>query len=211
MALPVLMALVFAIVVMNAIYAYCVAKPHNDAAYNRRSLSARENASSVSSSSGHSELALLFYTLTTPGVSLAHLSFELIMHHHTPQYLRRRSASIFLVVTSSLLAAGWLTTLVFWMHCELPSLDRSGQAVCPAQVRGHFMYGIHEVSIAKATLGWIVLVAYAAHVAVLAAACQAQRRIWKLAGKLAAAEPEHGQAVEIVRVSPSKTATAAAP
>jgi hypothetical protein len=219
-----LLALVLTTLILNAIYAYCVAKPHTDIAdqlaqnstaeangslFGRRStpvvlLARRETApvatstpsSSDAERSGGSETALLFYTLLTPAVSLVHLGFELTIHHTGPQHLRSKISYKVLLPFTTLLAAGWVTALSFWMHCELPPLNRSGQNVCPAQVRGHFMYGIHEVSIAKTAVGWIVAVAYAVHTLVLVGGYKAQRRIWRLAnGK---GEIEHGEAAEIV-------------
>ncbi|KAK7903519.1 hypothetical protein LTR67_001539 [Exophiala xenobiotica] len=225
--LPMLLALVLTTLILNAIYAYCVAKPHTDIAdqlaqnstaeangslFGRRStpvvlsLARRQPApasiatsttnSSHAERSGGSETALLFYTLLTPAVSLVHLGFELTIHHTGPEHLRSQISYKVLLPFTTLLAAGWVTALSFWMHCELPPLNKSGQNVCPAQVRGHFMYGIHEVSIAKAAVGWIVAVAYAVHTLVLVGGYKAQRRIWRLAtGK---GEIEHGEAAEIV-------------
>ncbi|KIW52467.1 hypothetical protein PV05_08101 [Exophiala xenobiotica] len=201
-ALPMLLALVFTTLILNAIYAYCVAKPHTDIAdqlakngtaeangslFGRRSTSvpllAREAAPITTSTTNSaersgSETALLFYTLLTP------------------THLRSQTSYKLLLSFTTLLTAGWVTALSFWMHCELPPLNKSGQKVCPAQVRGHFMYGIHEVSIAKTAVGWIVAVAYAAHTLVLVGGYKSQRRIWRLAnGK---GEIEHGEAAEIV-------------
>lgn len=215
--LPILLALVLATLILNAIYAYCVAKPFTDIAdrletnhtaetngslFGRRSdpnLVSRETAAIADSGTGPSNksqpaTALIFYALATPAASLVHLSFELIIHHNTPQHLRSRRAYRILLLTSSLLVAGWITTLSFWMHCELPSLNGSGQAVCPAQVRGHFMYGIHEVSIGKAAVGWAVALSYAAHVALLARGWKAQRRVWRMTRQ----SIEHGDVTEIV-------------
>ncbi|KAK6380792.1 hypothetical protein LTS17_004993 [Exophiala oligosperma] len=206
--LPVLLVLVFTTLILNAIYAYCVAKPHTDIAdqlsksstaeangslFGRRSggslgfdalLSTRVATTSGKKprqQQGTSEVALLFYTLFTPAVSLVHLCFEFTVHHATPRYLRSKTAFLVLTSFTALAVAGWITTLAFWMHCELPSLDHSGgQAVCPPQVRGHFMYGIHEVSIAKIALGWLAGLAYAMHVLVLVGGYKAQRRAWRM-------------------------------
>ncbi|KIW13245.1 hypothetical protein PV08_08432 [Exophiala spinifera] len=200
--LPMLLVLVFTTLILNAIYAYCVAKPHTDIAERlskdataeangsifRRSgslrvfsdahlLATRDNAAASTGTSSTSEVALLFYTLFTPCMSLVHLCFELTAHHATPRHLRSKAAFLVLTPSAALFVAGWVTTLSFWMHCELPSLNSNpaGQAVCPAQVRGHFMYGIHEVSIAKIAVGWVVSLAYALHVLVLA-------RAWRIGG-----------------------------
>ncbi|KIX04722.1 uncharacterized protein Z518_05592 [Rhinocladiella mackenziei CBS 650.93] len=230
--LPILLAMVFTTLILGAIYAYCVAKPHTDIAdqlaidsnaevdsslFGRRRslLTSRETTSTTNSSSlngsslsqeeeredRESEVALMFYTLTTPIVSLVHLSFELIMHHHTPQHLSLRSIYATFLVSSSLLAAGWLTTLSFWMHCEIPPLNKSGQSVCPVQVRGHFMYGIHEVSVAKAVVGWIVFLLYAGHLVLLTMGFRAQRRVWKVSGADARdVELPQNPAREVIRV-----------
>lgn len=216
--LPILLVLAFATLILGAIYAYCVAKPHTDIAdrlavdsnaeadssiFSKRETASLTNASTKDATSrdDQPEAALLFYTLTTPGVSLFHLAFELIMHHHTPQHLSSRTIYLVFLSLSSLILAGWLTTLSFWMHCELPPLNKSGQAVCPVQVRGHFMYGIHEVSITKVVIGWLVALVYVAHVVVLGMGYKAQRRVWRVKGKSGVEgdlETAHGEATEVV-------------
>lgn len=200
--LPILLVLAFTTLILGAIYAYCVAKPHTDIAdqlavdstaeadssiFGKRETTSTTASSSSSSSKAKAdepETALLFYTLTVPGLSMAHVFFELIMHHHTPSHLTLRRTYILFLTTSSLLLAGWLASLPLWMYCELPSLNggTKNQTACPAQVRGHFMYGIHEVSIARAAVGWLVAVLYATHIALLAMGFKAQRRLWRIQG-----------------------------
>ncbi|EXJ68073.1 uncharacterized protein A1O5_08688 [Cladophialophora psammophila CBS 110553] len=207
---PILLVLTFSTLILAAIYAYCVAKPYTDipdrlaadvhaeansslfgkretAPYASDSLSSTTRSttnSSIYSAKNQPETALLFYALTVPSVSLIHLVLELTMHHQTPQILSLRKTYIALLATSSLLICGWIASLSFWMHCELPIFNRdiSGQAVCPVQVRGHFMYGIHEVSIARIVVGWIVVMMYMGHVVVMVMGYRVQRRIWRIIG-----------------------------
>ncbi|ETI21963.1 hypothetical protein G647_06033 [Cladophialophora carrionii CBS 160.54] len=221
--LPVLLMSTFTTLLLGAIYAYCVAKPHTDigdilavdsnaeadsSIFGKRETAATATETtagtkSISSSYGESEVALLFYTLTAPGLSIFHNIFELIMHHHTPRHMARRSIYITFLATSSLLICGWITTLAFWMHCELPTFNqnKAGQAVCPIQVRGHFMYGIHEVSIARIVVGWIIVLAYIGHVVLLGFGYNAQKRIWRIIGGAEAdgdVEMTHGEARLVV-------------
>ncbi|EXJ82010.1 hypothetical protein A1O1_08078 [Capronia coronata CBS 617.96] len=173
------------------------------------------SSSSSSSSSSPSSLALLFYTFTTPGISLFHLSMEILIHHHTPHHLTLRRTYLAIMTLSSFLVAGWITTLGFWMHCELgPTLHnqhdsgptssstfrhiQAQAAICPVQVRGHFMYGIHEVSISKAVVGGIIVLVYVCHVVLLGMGFKAQRRVWRLVGIGGGGGLEHGEASEIV-------------
>ncbi|KAL2416120.1 hypothetical protein ABEF91_004053 [Exophiala dermatitidis] len=234
--LPILLVLVFTTLILGSIYAYCVAKPHTDIADLLAQNSTAETDSSLfqrspalrdtstsSDSSSDPLLALLFYTLTTPTISIIHLFFEIVIHHNsnTPTrglpLLSRRTIYFSILSLSSLLVAGWITNLSFWIHCELAtstskhkSLDGSSnsnlvpssQAICPPQIRGHFMYGIHEVSIAKAVVGGVVLCLYLGYIACLVSGWKAQKRVWRLIGtdqKL-----EHGEAaevdVEVIRV-----------
>ncbi|KAL2430548.1 hypothetical protein ABEF95_010676 [Exophiala dermatitidis] len=234
--LPILLVLVFTTLILGSIYAYCVAKPHTDIADQlaqnstaeadsslfQRSASSSSPTSQTSTSSpststtsksesDSSRLALLFYTLTTPTTSIIHLFFEIVMHHNTPTrghpLLSRRTIYFGVICLSSLLAAGWIANLSFWIHCELAtstsnhkSLDGSSnlvplsQAICPPQIRGHFMYGIHEVSIAKAVVGGVVWVLYLGYIACLVSGLKAQKRVWRLTGSN---KLEHGEAAEV--------------
>lgn len=228
--IPILIMFVFTTLILGAIYAYCIAKPHtsiadqlardpsaeaNDSIFGKRQAStdlflepAMRDAEATNESTTDSpskdresqpQTALLFYTLTAPTASLVHLAFELVMHHHNPTHLAKRAAYTVLIPSTILIAAGWITTLTFWMHCELPPLNSTGQEVCPAQVRGHFMYGIHELSIAKAVVGWLVVLTYLWHVYLLFQAIKVQKRIWRIQGDgHASADVEHGAATEIV-------------
>ncbi|KIX95612.1 uncharacterized protein Z520_08732 [Fonsecaea multimorphosa CBS 102226] len=215
--LPILLALDFSTLILAAIYAYCVAKPYTNvvAGANSSIFGKRETApyaSSTAPSTGNTsiyaaetqpETALLFYALTAGGLSLTHLVLELTMHHNTPRLLSLRKAYIILLATSSLLICGWITSLSFWMHCELPIFNQniSGQAVCPVQVRGHFMYGIHEVSIARIVVGWVVVMMYVAHVVLMVMGWRAQRRIWRIIGPQKGdgdVEMTHGEARVVV-------------
>jgi hypothetical protein len=206
----------FTTLILGAIYAYCVAKPHTDigdllavdsnAEADSSIFTRRETAAGTKSSSssyGESEVALLFYTLTVPGLSIVHNLFELIMHHQTPEYMSRRSIYIAFLTTSSSLICGWITTLAFWMHCELPifNQNKAGQGVCPIQVRGHFMYGIHEVSIARIAVGWVIVLTYMGHVVLLGLGYKAQKRTWRIVGGGNAdgdVEMSHGEARVVV-------------
>jgi hypothetical protein len=199
--LPILLVIVFTTLVLGAIYAYCVAKPHTDIA---SQLAVDSNAEADSSIFGKREAgsftaapttattdakdapetALMFYTVTVPVLSMLHLAFELIMHHNTPRHLSLRKVYIALISASTLLICGWVVSLSFWMHCELPVFNKNklGQGVCPAQTRGHFMYGIHEVSITRIAIGWAVVAMYMIHVLFLGLGYKAQKRIWRIVG-----------------------------
>lgn len=217
--LPILLMFVFTTLVLGVIYSYCVAKPHTDIAdqlavdgnaeadssiFSKRATGTQSDTS-TSSTENQSEVALLFYTLTLPSLSILHLFLELIMHHNTPQYLRKRAMYIALLATLCLLICGWITTISFWMHCELPVFNQSkaGQAVCPVQTRGHFMFGIHEVSIARIAVGWIIVSMYMGHVVLLGMGYKSQKRIWRVLGSGKVAddlERSHGQArISVVR------------
>lgn len=220
--IPLTVMLVFTTLILGAIYAYCVAKPHTAIAdqlaqdstaevdgslFSRRqetsaTVPATKDPESQSRSKDRDytepQTALLFYTLTTPAVSLVHLTFELIMHHHTPKHLSKRSAYIVLLAATSLLTAGWLTTLGFWMHCELPPLNNTRQDLCPIQVRGHFMYGIHEVSIAKTVVAWLIALVYLGHAVLLVIGWGTMKRVWRITGGGKSGNLERGQATEIV-------------
>jgi hypothetical protein len=206
--LPIVLISVFTTLILGAIYAYCVAKPHTDIA-DQLALDSNAHADSsifgkrettTSGSGSGSELALLFYTLTVPGLSILHNAFELIMHHNTPRLLTLRSIYITFLATSSLLVCGWITNLAFWMHCELPIFNQNipGQRICPAQVRGHFMYGIHEVSITRIVVGWTIVLVYMIHVVLLALGYRVQRRLWRITGEGKANETSHGEARVVV-------------
>ncbi|KIW85586.1 hypothetical protein Z517_00978 [Fonsecaea pedrosoi CBS 271.37] len=227
--LPILLVFAFSTLILAAIYAYCVAKPHTDIAdrlatdadaeANSSIFGKREttpdasislsntapttSAASIRAAETQPETALLFYALTVPGLSLIHLALELVIHHNTPRLLSLRQAYIALLATSSLLVCGWITSLSFWMHCELPIFNQkiSSQAVCPVQVRGHFMYGIHEVSIARIILGWIAVMLYVGHVVVVSMGYRSQRRIWRIVGPRKGDEDvdmTHGEARVVV-------------
>ena len=226
MILPILPMFIFTTLILGSIYAYCVAKPHTDIAdrlavdsnaeadssiFGKRETAATATAttagtrsiSSASATKSQSELALVFYTLTLPGLSIFHNIFELLMHHNTPRVLSLRSIYITLLTTSCLLICGWITNIAFWMHCELPMFNqnKAGQGVCPVQVRGHFMYGIHEVSIARIVVGWVVVLAYIGHVVLLAMGYRVQKRIWRIVGSGKAVgdvEMSHGEARVVV-------------
>jgi hypothetical protein len=199
--LPILLIIVFTTLVLGAIYSYCVAKPHTDIA---SQLAVDSNAEADSSIFGKREVrsfasvpttatsdakdapetALMFYTVTVPLLSMFHIAFELITHHNTPRLLSLRKVYIALITASVLLICGWVVSLSFWMHCELPVFNKNkiGQGVCPVQTRGHFMYGIHEVSITRLATGWAVVAMYMVHVLFLGLGYKAQKRIWRIVG-----------------------------
>jgi hypothetical protein len=191
----------FTTLILNALYAYCVSQPHTNIADKLAQDSNAEADGSIfgkrqsSNRESQPQTARMFYTLTTPAVSLLHLASELIIHHHTPRYLTKKLSYIILTTISALVTAGWIVTTSFWMHCELPPLNNSNPGICPAQVRGHFMYGIHEVSIAKAVMAWLIAITYMAHVVLLGMGIKVQRRLWRIRGD---GEAEHGEAQEIV-------------
>jgi hypothetical protein len=218
--LPLLLIITFITLILAGIYAYCVAKPHTDIAdqlavdstaeVDSSLFGKRETASETSAglktaptTGDQSELALLFYTLTTPGVTIIYALFEIIIHHNTPKLLSLRKIYITLLASSSLLVCGWITTLSFWMHCELPAFnkDKAGQQVCPVQVRGHFMYGIHEDSIARIAMGWLIVLVYLGHIVLLASGYKVHKRIWRIIGSTKAEEDieqKHGEARLVV-------------
>ncbi|KAK4940065.1 hypothetical protein LTR10_019802 [Elasticomyces elasticus] len=185
-AQPIILVLVFTTFILNAIYAYCVAKLHNS-----------DTTASATTRESSTVTALLFYTLTTPSISILHLTADLLTHHTKPQHLSTKLAYTCLLPTTMLLTAGWLTSVSIWMHCEIPAFNKSGQSVCPPQVRGHFMYGIHEVSIAKTAISWTIFGLYAVYLLILAAGHKAQKRVWRITEKTGA-DFEHGDATEIV-------------
>lgn len=190
---------VFTTLILNAIYAFCVAKPHNSNSdtTSTSNLTLRSTTPTAPPSSTQTVTALLFYTLTTPTTSIFHLTLTLLTHHTNPQHLRTKLAYTLLIPTTTLLAAGWLTTVSIWTHCEIPPLNRHGQQICPPQVRGHFMYGIHEVSIAKTAITWIIFVLYAVDLLILVGGNKAQRRVWRITVKTGP-DFDHGDATEIV-------------
>ncbi|KAI1616383.1 hypothetical protein EDD36DRAFT_134153 [Exophiala viscosa] len=183
---PITLVLVFTTLILNAIYAYCVAKPHKS-----------DTTASTASTESSTVTALLIYTLTTPAISLFHLTADLLTNHTNPQHLSTKLAYKLLLPTTALLTAGWAASASIWMHCEIPAFNKSGRNVCPPQVRGHFMYGIHEVSIAKTAISWTIFVLYAVYLLILVGGYKAQKRVWRIAAKTGA-DFEHGDATEIV-------------
>jgi len=195
--LPILLVFTFTTLVLSVIYAYCVAKSHDStdtSLFGKRYVKAvwlpslvprannGQNVTSLSPSDGEREgqglTALFFYTITLPFCSLVHVSTELMLHLHCQPVLSSRRAHIVSMTTTLALLCGWIITASFWIHCELPGHGNPG--VCPSEVRGHFMYGIHEVSIAKASVTWIIIVLYGVHAGFVATSMKACRRLWKL-------------------------------
>jgi len=73
------------------------------------------------------------------------------------------------------------------------------------------MYGIHEVSIAKAAVGWLVFVVYAVQVVMLVMGWNAQKRMWRVKGAVgdeADGETGHGEAKVVVIGLDGKSKTA---
>lgn len=176
--LPVLVVLSMTTLILSTIYTYCVHQNnHSRAAILQgvtpitptiSSSSPSSSSPSSSSISTRDEVWLVFYSMTLPLVSLSHGLIEATLLKFTPQTLTRTNANFhtpyFLLGTSLLLTAGWVVTASFWTHCELALTHSS---VCPPPVRDHLMYGILELSIVKATLGWTLMAAYLLHAAFL--------------------------------------------
>lgn len=193
--LPLILIFSFITLLLGLIYAYCVVKPHTKLAsdasdtieYEDSMFGKREDHTATSqggtdsaSNSSKDETAIFFYTLTLPVLTLMHATSELSLYYFRPTALVGKTAHIVVIAVSSLMTMGWMVTNSFWMLCELPGMGN--QTICPAQTIGHFMYGIHELSIAKATIGWIVVLLYVLHAIYVGKAIQRSARTWRLSG-----------------------------
>ena len=76
------------------------------------------------------------------------------------------------------------------------------------------MYGIHEASIARIVVGWVIVLAYLGHIVVLGLGYKAQQRVWRIVGRGKAdndVEMTHGEArVVVVRFEEEDTERARA-
>jgi hypothetical protein len=181
--LPNILILTFITTILSLVYAYCISAPHtritqqefdnnpdierDDSLFRRATMFKhhRRDTSWDGGSYGSSpNAAMLAYTLAAPVATLLYIFVELTLHITRPVIsVMRRTHLIFLCCTS-LLAAGWAANLALWTQCEMPAASLTMKMhMCPASVRGHFMFGIHELSIAKVVLGWIIVVGLFAH------------------------------------------------
>ena len=157
--------------------------------------------------------ALVFYTLTSPLITILLVSVELILampfspdsssssiaspveeprpRSRLSNILHSRRAHQVLLALTFLNIASMGTNAFFWSHCELPiPTITKNLAICPKEVRGHWMGGIHEVSIAKVTISWLVVVGLVCHTFFVWQNMRAERRRW-------ASGESHGTAKEV--------------
>lgn len=183
--LPSLLILTFTTTILSMIYAYCIAAPHtrlskedfdhdpttelNDSIFKRANtlpllLLHRRNSNYGNSDGAGPSGGMVAYTLATPLTTMVYILTELSMHVTRPHIsVTRRTHYIFLGCTL-LLAAGWITNLALWTQCEMPAPSlTANMRMCPASVRGHFMFGIHELSIAKVVVGWFIVAGSLVH------------------------------------------------
>ncbi|KPI43834.1 uncharacterized protein AB675_6250 [Cyphellophora attinorum] len=169
--LPPLLLLSFACVVLSTIYAYCIASPHThltaaDYAHNpqaelNESLFRRDGGSPITSLTP----ALALYALTTPLATIVLILAETALQILRPKLNYSRPFLTLCTAAALAIAFGWIATSILWVHCEISPLQHApgSQNVCPASVRGHFMWGIHELSWARAALGFLVGVGFMLH------------------------------------------------
>ncbi|RMZ87249.1 hypothetical protein DV736_g5523, partial [Chaetothyriales sp. CBS 134916] len=230
---PIILIVTFAIIVLSIIFGYCVATPHTQVTAGEKDSHTNSPTSSPSTSGTTQDYsptaALVFYLLTCPMALLCLLSVELLLHHHYYYFYGKAAKSsllsswsifninarlpsfCFLFLHLVTLLAFTLSTS-FWTACEIPpptstALDR----LCPAQVRGHFMYGIHELSIAKVAMGWAVVVGLALHIWCQVKTRRAARNSRRSRWAIDAAQADYGKNdVEVVVVDERDSDTAAA-
>jgi hypothetical protein len=176
--LPLLLILAFITTVISLIYAYCIAASHtrlsaeelandierNDSYFGRMLRLARRDAGSSSDEDRPVPIAMIFYSLTAPLVTLVYIIAEL-WHHITRPHISvtRRAHHCYLLLTLAQ-AAGWVANNAFWAHCEIPAPSlTANMQLCPASVRGHFMFGIHVLSIAKIATGFLIVLGLGVH------------------------------------------------
>ena len=173
-----------------------------------------KEATQQSQSSNKSSLStqLVFYTLSSPLVTILLVSAELILAWSSTSSsssspiaspieeprprsrfsgtLTSRRAHLVLLALTLLNIASMTVTGSFWTHCELPSpAITKTLAICPLAVRGHWMGGIHEVSIAKITISWLVVIGLVCHAFFVWKNMRTERRRWALG-------LDHGKAEE---------------
>jgi hypothetical protein len=173
-----------------------------------RQPSRADNKSSLSA-------ALVFYTLTSPLFTILLISAELILifsSNHTSNQtsipspieeprprsrfstsLTSRRAHFVLLILTLLNIASLTTTSSFWTYCELPPPSiTTARMICPAEIRGHWMGGIHEVSIAKITIGWLVVIGLVCHAFFIYQNMRVERRRWAVGSGHGSAEEVDG-------------------
>ncbi|RMZ80984.1 hypothetical protein DV738_g2507, partial [Chaetothyriales sp. CBS 135597] len=213
---PILLIITFAIVVLSVIFGYCVSTPHTQAT----TTAAKKDSSSTELPTASARpdaptATLVFYLLTSPVALLLLLSVELILHHHYYYYSSSKSSffssvslfnpnarlpSFLLLLIHLVTILGFTLSTSFWTACELPPPTSTAlERLCPAQVRGHFMYGIHELSIAKAVMAWVVVVGLALHIWCQVKARRVARNSRRSRWALDAAQADYGKPdVEVV-------------
>lgn len=176
--LPTLLILTFTNTILSMIYAYCIAAPHTrltsedfakdpntelDDSFFKRAAGLVRRASSHATD-GSPDVAMVAYTLSAPLATLVYIMIELTLHIVRPHVsITRRTHQAFLLCVA-VLAAGWTTTNALWTHCEMPAPSlTANMRMCPVSVRGHFMFGIHELSIAKVIVGWFIVIGLLVH------------------------------------------------
>ena len=177
--LPSLLILSFVNTILSMIYAYCIAAPHTrlskedfangqdtevDDSFFKRAVGLVPRGSAYGSDDGTPNFAMVAYTLSAPLATLVYIIVELSMHVVRPHIsITRRAHKVFLFFVA-VLAAGWTTNNALWTHCEMPAPSlTANMRMCPASVRGHFMFGIHELSIAKVIVGWFIVIGLLVH------------------------------------------------
>ncbi|RMZ74854.1 hypothetical protein DV737_g5664, partial [Chaetothyriales sp. CBS 132003] len=161
---------------------------------------------------------LLIVTFAIVVLSIIFGYFELLLHHHYYYFhgnaankssllsswsvfnLNARLPSLLILLLHLVTLLAFTLSTSFWTACEMPpptstALDR----LCPAQVRGHFMYGIHELSIAKVAMGWAVVVGLVLHIWCQVKARRAARNSRRSRWAIDTAQADYGKAdVEVV-------------
>lgn len=182
--LPTLLIITFITTILSMIYAYCIAAPHtrlsaedlsrdpatelDDSLFKRATALLQRGSSAYGSAystdSGDPAPAMIAYTLSAPIATLLYILTELAMHITRPHVSATRRTHLAFLACTLVLAAGWTTTNALWTHCEMPAPSlTANMRMCPSSVRGHFMFGIHELSIAKVILGWTIVVGLLVH------------------------------------------------
>lgn len=146
--------------------------------------------------------ALIFYTATSPLFAVLVISAELLLalsstseeptspsvvsqtieprrHSRIARFLRSRRAHLIFLGLIFVNVCSLAITASFWTHCEIPSpVITQNALMCPKELRGHWMGGIHEVSLAKVILSWLVIFGSVAHAYVMFRNMKAERRRW---------------------------------
>lgn len=171
--LPAILLLSFVTTILSTIYAYCIASPHtrltaadyaNDPHAELNDSMFRRDATSGTTIRSPTP-TLISYTLTTPLATLLIIVAEIAQHILRPKSNYSRLALLLSLVSALCVSFGWIATSIIWVHCEISPLQHTpgAQNMCPASVRGHFMWGIHELSWAKAALGFLIGICFLFH------------------------------------------------